>query len=107
MRLSLIVATSRRVNPHSSNWPSNKRDIKTFYTHLEQELIRLEQRLAEFSLMKDERDRPVSNEDVRQMLGRLTRQYVQHLARITRELPETPGVPPRLYVVTRSPSGLR
>ncbi|WP_232000688.1 sulfolipid-1 biosynthesis phthioceranic/hydroxyphthioceranic acid synthase [Mycobacterium kyorinense] len=29
------------------------------------------------------------------------REYVQHLARIVRELPEVPGEPPRLYVVTR------
>ncbi len=31
----------------------------------------------------------------------LGREYVQHLVRITRELPEIPGEPPRLYVVTR------
>jgi hypothetical protein len=62
------------------NWPSNKRDIKTFYTHLEKELIRLEQRLdAEFALTKDEHGRPVSSEDERELLGRLTREYIQHL----------------------------
>jgi polyketide synthase 5 len=32
----------------------------------------------------------------------LGREYVQHLVRITRELPEIPGEPPRLYVVTRN-----
>ena len=32
----------------------------------------------------------------------LGREYVQHLVRITRELPEIPGEPPRLYVVTRT-----
>ncbi len=32
----------------------------------------------------------------------LGRQYVQHLVRIARELPEIPGEPPRLYVVTRN-----
>ncbi|HSS23330.1 MAG TPA: SDR family NAD(P)-dependent oxidoreductase, partial [Mycobacterium sp.] len=32
----------------------------------------------------------------------LGREYVQHLVRITRELPELPGEPPRLYVVTRN-----
>jgi polyketide synthase 5 len=32
----------------------------------------------------------------------LGREYVQHLVRITRELPELPGEPPRLYVVTRT-----
>jgi|SRR5579859_421016 len=62
------------------NWPSNKRDIKTFYTHLEKELIRLEQRLdTEFALTKDEHGRPVSSEDERELLGRLTREYIQHL----------------------------
>ena len=29
-------------------------------------------------------------------------EYVQHLVRITRELPEIPGEPPRIYVVTRT-----
>ena len=38
-------------------------------------------------------------EDQSPLLGR---EYVQHLVRITRELPEIPGEPPRLYVVTRS-----
>ena len=37
-------------------------------------------------------------EDQSPLLGR---EYVQHLVRITRELPEIPGEPPRLYVVTR------
>jgi polyketide synthase 5 len=32
----------------------------------------------------------------------LAREYVQHLVRITRELPEIPGEPPRVYVVTRN-----
>jgi polyketide synthase 5 len=32
----------------------------------------------------------------------LGREYVQHLVRITRELPELPGEPPRLYVVTHA-----
>ena len=29
-------------------------------------------------------------------------EYVRHLVRIARELPEVPGEPPRLYVVTRN-----
>jgi polyketide synthase 5 len=32
----------------------------------------------------------------------LGREYVQHLVRITRELAEVPGEPPRLYLVTRN-----
>ena len=61
------------------NWPSSKRDIQTYYTHLAKELSRLEQLLSEYSLTKDEHGRPVSSEDEREMLGRLTREYVQHL----------------------------
>jgi polyketide synthase 5 len=38
-------------------------------------------------------------EDKSPLLGR---EYVQHLVRIARELPEIPGEPPRLYVVTRA-----
>ena len=38
-------------------------------------------------------------EDQSPLLGR---EYVQHLVRITRELPEIPGEPPRIYVVTRT-----
>ncbi|MGN6335756.1 sulfolipid-1 biosynthesis phthioceranic/hydroxyphthioceranic acid synthase [Mycobacterium sp.] len=38
-------------------------------------------------------------EDQSPLLGR---QYVQHLVRITRELPDIPGEPPRVYVVTRA-----
>ena len=38
-------------------------------------------------------------EDQSPLLGR---EYVQHLVRIARELPEIPGEPPRLYVVTRN-----
>ena len=38
-------------------------------------------------------------EDQSPLLGR---EYVQHLVRITRELPEVAGEPPRLYVVTRT-----
>ena len=38
-------------------------------------------------------------EDQSPLLGS---EYVQHLVRITRELPEIPGEPPRIYVVTRN-----
>ncbi|KUI02474.1 type I polyketide synthase [Mycobacterium sp. IS-3022] len=34
--------------------------------------------------------------------AKLGQEYVRHLVRITRELPETPGEPPRVYVVTRN-----
>ena len=38
-------------------------------------------------------------EDQSPLLGR---EYVQHLVRITRELPEIPAISPRIYVVTRA-----
>ncbi len=37
---------------------------------------------------------------------RLGREYVEHLVRITRELPDLAGEPPRLYVVTRNAQAL-
>ena len=42
------------------------------------------------------------NGDAEEQSPLLGGEYVQHLVRITRELPEIPGEPPRLYVVTRN-----
>ncbi len=42
------------------------------------------------------------NGDAEDQSPPLGSEYVQHLVRITRELPEIPGEPPRIYVVTRS-----
>ena len=42
------------------------------------------------------------NGDAEEQYPLLGREYVQHLVRITRELPEVAGEPPRLYVVTRN-----
>jgi polyketide synthase 5 len=42
------------------------------------------------------------NGDAEEQSPLLGREYVQHLVHITRELPELPGEPPRLYVVTRT-----
>src|SRR5579884_1449052 len=42
------------------------------------------------------------NGDADDQSPRLGREYVQHLVRITRELPEISGESPRLYVVTRN-----
>jgi|SRR5437588_607405 len=62
------------------DWPPSKRDIKTFYTRLEQELTRLERRLdVEFHLVKDERGRRVSEADENEMLALLVREYIQHI----------------------------
>ena len=42
------------------------------------------------------------NGDAEDQSPRLGREYVQHLVHIIRELPEIPGEPPRIYVVTRN-----
>ncbi|HEY6542961.1 MAG TPA: hypothetical protein VIZ18_18610 [Ktedonobacteraceae bacterium] len=62
------------------DWPPSKRDIKTFYTRLEQEFTRLERRFAvEFGLAKDEHGRPVSDVDQNEMLALLAREFIQHI----------------------------
>lgn len=62
------------------DWPPSKRDIKTFYTRLEQEFTHLERRLAvEFGLTKDEHGRPVSDADQNEMLALLAREFIQHI----------------------------
>lgn len=62
------------------DWPPSKRDIKTFYTRLEQEFTRMERRLAvEFGLTKDEHGRPVSDADQNEMLALLAREFIQHV----------------------------
>jgi polyketide synthase 5 len=42
------------------------------------------------------------NGDADEQSPLLGREYVQHLVRITRELPEIPGEPPRVYLLTRN-----
>ena len=62
------------------DWPPSKRDIKTFYTRLEQEFTRLERRLdVEFHLTKDERGRTASDADQNEMLALLAREFIQHV----------------------------
>lgn len=62
------------------DWPPSKRDIKTFYTRLEQEFTRLERRLAvEFRLTKDEHGRSVSDAEQNEMLALLAREFIQHV----------------------------
>jgi polyketide synthase 5 len=43
-----------------------------------------------------------TNHDADEQSPLVGREYVQHLARITRELPEIPGEPPRIHLVTRN-----
>ena len=75
-------------------WPphaDHTSDAETFASHL---------RAGEFTgvvILTGPKDG--DGEDQSPMLGR---EYVQHLVRITRELPEIPGEPPRLYVVTHN-----
>ena len=80
--LTLNYGEVRRFVEHQRerNWPSSKRDIKTFYSHLEKELARLEPRFnSDFALAKDEHGRRVSSEEESEMLGLLAREYIQHL----------------------------
>ncbi len=62
------------------DWPPSKRDIKMFYSRLEQEFTRLERRLdVEFRLTKDEHGRTESDTDQNEMLALLAREFIQHI----------------------------
>jgi hypothetical protein len=65
------------------NWPPSKRDIKTFYTALEEVLSLMQRKRLkdEFHLMPDIQGRSVSEvrQEVDELLGRLAREFIQHL----------------------------
>ena len=65
------------------NWPPSKRDIKTFYTALEEvlSLIQRKRLKDEFHLMPDMQGRSVSEvrQEIDELLGRLTHEFIQHL----------------------------
>ncbi len=71
------------VHQRDRNWPPSKRDIKTFYTALEEVLSLMQRKRLkdEFHLLVDERGRSVS--DIRQetaaLMALLAREYIQHL----------------------------
>lgn len=65
------------------NWPPSKRDIETFYTALEEVLSLMQRKRLkdEFHLMPDMQGRNVSEvrQEVDELLGRLAREFIQHL----------------------------
>jgi len=71
------------VHQRDRNWPPSKRDIKTFYTALEEVLSLMQRKRlkGEFHLLADEHGRSVS--DIRQerdaLMALLAREFIQHL----------------------------
>src|SRR3989442_6508750 len=71
------------IHQRDRNWPPSKRDIKTFYTALEEVLSLMQRKRLkdEFHLMPDMQGRDVSEvrQEIDELLGRLTREFIQHL----------------------------
>lgn len=71
------------VHQRDRNWPPSKKDIKTFYTALEEVLSLMNRKRLrdEFHLLPDERGR--SANDIRQeadaVMALLAREFIQHL----------------------------
>ena len=65
------------------NWPPSRRDIKTFYTTLEEVLSLMQRKRLkdEFHLMPDMQGRSLNEvrQEVDELLGRLAREFIQHL----------------------------
>ena len=65
------------------NWPPSKRDIKTFYTVLEEVLSLMQRKRLkdEFHLMPDMQGRSVSEvrQEIDELLARLAHEFIQHL----------------------------
>lgn len=66
------------------NWPPSKRDIKTFYTALEEVLSLMQRKRLkdEFHLMPDMQGRSVNEvrQELDELMVRLAREFIQHLA---------------------------
>jgi hypothetical protein len=63
------------------DWPSKQRDIKTFYTALEENLTTMRQRLrGDFRLMSDtQRPGGEHQADEEELMALLAREFIQHL----------------------------
>jgi len=65
------------------NWPPSKRDIKTFYTALEEFLSLMQRKRLkdEFHLLPDTQGRPVSEarQELDEVMARLAREFIQHI----------------------------
>lgn len=71
------------VHQRDRNWPPSKRDIKPFYTALEQFLSQMQRRRLreEFHLLAEENGRSVSERrrEADELLALLSREFIQHL----------------------------
>ena len=65
------------------NWPPSKRDIKTFYTALEDVLSVMQRKRLkdEFHMMPDIQERSVieARQELDELMARLAREFIQHL----------------------------
>ncbi len=72
------------IHQRDRNWPPSKRDIKTFYTALEQVLSQMKRRRLreEFHLLSETSGRSVSDlrREADELLALLAREFIQHLA---------------------------
>jgi hypothetical protein len=71
------------VHQRDRNWPPSRRDIKTFYTALEEVLSVIQKKRLkdEFHLVTDERGRSVSDirRESNELMALLAREFIQHL----------------------------
>ncbi len=63
------------------NWPASKKDIKTFYTELDQWFGTLRNRLVknEFRLLSQGLKPVAANKEVDEIMATLAREFIQHL----------------------------
>ncbi|HEY1350596.1 MAG TPA: hypothetical protein VGF67_13310 [Ktedonobacteraceae bacterium] len=69
------------LHQRSRNWPSKQRDIKTFYTELEETLTRMQQRIrGDFRLVNEtKRQSGEQKADELELMALLAREFIQHL----------------------------
>lgn len=68
------------VHQRDRNWPPSKRDIKTFYTALEQELsLMYRKRLKDEFLLLTQQSAQEIRKEANDIMALLAREYIQHL----------------------------
>lgn len=68
------------VHQRDRNWPPSKRDIKTFYTALEQELsLMYRKRLKDEFLLLTQQSAQELRREANDLMALLAREYIQHL----------------------------
>src|SRR5579885_3249960 len=68
------------VHQRDRNWPPSKRDIKTFYTALEQELsLMYRKRLKDEFLLLTQQSAQEIRKEANDIMAQLAREYIQHL----------------------------